>query len=345
MIFTRKKIFSILSLLAVVLFFSFFSPYDDDDEYVDKAINDFQNEYATGKLYIQIRDWDNYITCRDVPVANGGFKLCNKHTLPDYSFFIKRDSSGGDWYNDLNRLYDQFPEIHIRKDNRDQEWIKLEVTKSHAYKEDFKSDRMINSGYEYRHSESRRHYIVYKMANDSLPIIEDTSRFQYNYDWEEEINGRYQSYYTNGKKCSRHKYKIVRYAYYNKKRDGKGHTFAVDVTVTGKIEDYYPNGVKKKVVVYKDLIVREKANKELDGIKKSKRTATVIEYYKNRKLKAKGTYTDGVRDGKWLLYHENGRVKEKVEYVAGVKEGDFKEYSDRGKLLLKGKYVKGVRKE
>jgi antitoxin component YwqK of YwqJK toxin-antitoxin module len=340
--FIKKNTVTFFSLITAVLFFSFFSSSSVDD-YVDGPINDFKNEYATGKLYIKVKNWDAYITCRDLPVSNGSFKLCDKHTLPEYSFFIKRDSSGGNWYNDLNRLYDYFPETTIRKENRYDEWIKQEVTKSHSFKEDFKSDRMINEGYEYRHSESRRHYIFFKIANDSLPIIEDTTKYQFNYDWEEEINGRYQSYYTNGKKHSRHKYKIIRYSYYNRKRDGKGTNFAVDVTVIGKIEDYYSNGVKKKVVEYKDQLVREKTNKELDGIKKSKRTASVVEYYKNRKLKAKGSYSGGLRDGKWQLYHLNGRLKEKVEYLAGVKDGDFKEYSDRGKLLLKGEYVKGVR--
>ncbi|WP_299213655.1 hypothetical protein [uncultured Dokdonia sp.] len=48
------------------------------------------------------------------------------------------------------------------------------------------------------------------------------------------------------------------------------------------------------------------------------------------RLIAKGTFTNGERDGKWEWYHENGKLKERGAYNNGVEQGIYQFYYDNG---------------
>ena len=323
---------------CTLFLFSIFLISFSNDSSVSLPYTDFRSEEASGNLKIYIRNFEHKVVCNSVKVANGQYKLCKNQELPEYQFFIQRQVDSGDWYIDLTRLYDYFPEINVNSDNRNKTWLKEESERSHSYREDFRSIRNEN-GYEYRHSESRRNFVIFRMANDSLPVIEDSTEYQSNYEWEESIKGNYQSYYSNGEKCFRHKYRIGRFALRSVSDYNLPEEYSVDAKIEGKIERYYPDGNKFKVVIYKDIVVFEKKAKEKEpSIKKLKREAQVKIYYNNRKLKESGTYENGIRHGKWVFYHPNGKVAEKLSYENGKKKGDFKKFSDRGSLLEKGVY-------
>jgi antitoxin component YwqK of YwqJK toxin-antitoxin module len=326
-----KRIFFLVVIAVFLISFA-------NQTTVSLPYTDFRHENASGVLKINVRNFEDKLSCLAVKVANGQYELCKNQELPEYEFFIKRQVDSGDWYVDLTRLYDYFPQIRINDDNKNKTWLKEESEKSHSYREDFRSVRNEN-GYEYRHSESRRNYVIFEMANDSLPIIEDSTKYQSNYEWDETIKGVYQSYYSNGEKCFRHKYRIGRFSIRSVSSFSLPEEYSVDVKVSGKIESYYPDGNKYKVVEYKDVVVYEKKAKDKEAsIKKIKREAYVKLYYNNRKIKAEGTYENGIRHGKWTLYHSNGNVAEKLSYENGKKKGDFKKFSDKGTLLEKGTY-------
>lgn len=327
-------LYRILFIIAAILITSSF----DEESSAYPPYTDFQSSDASGALKIYIRNFENKVKCNDVKVANGQYSLCKNQELPEYDFFIKRQIDSGDWYIDLDRVYDYFPQIRVNAGNRNKTWLKEESERSHSYRESLRSVRN-QDGYEYKHSESRSNFVIFRIANDSLPIIEDSTEYQFNYEWEEYIKGYYQSFYTNGEKSFRHRYKVNRFVFNSKSKYNLSSDYSVDVKVEGKIERYYENGNKYKVIQYKDVLAVDKdQQKDSSEIKKYKREANVKIYYINRKLQAEGTYEDGIRHGKWILYYSNGRIAEKLSYEKGKKKGDFKKFSDRGTLIEKGEY-------
>ena len=308
-----------------------------------KPVTNFMDLDASGKISLLVKTFDQNIQCDNLPVFRGDFQLCTKEILPVYHFYVNRDCTAGNWYYDITRLYDYFPTNKITKDNRLLEWIETNLTKSERFSEVFKSERVLGSGVEYKHTESRKHNIKFIVANDSMPVYEDETKFQLNYDWEESIKGKYAAFYTTGKKYQIHSYEIKRFIFRNKKIMDKGEDYLVDILATGKIEQFYINGAKQKTVEYKDVIQVNKKEKWDNYEVKSKRKAKVLECHPNKKIKAKGEYLDGLKNGKWDYYYDTGKIKEKISYHNGTPVGEYKVFSEKGTVIEKGKYEEGVR--
>lgn len=326
-----------------ILFFVLYSKVLIGQITDQKPITNFTDLEASGKISLVIKTLDQTIQCDNLPVFRGNYQLCSKDILPSYHFYIYRDCTSGNWFNDIGRLYDQFPSNKTTKENRLVEWIEINLTKSERYSETFQSERVLGSGLEYKHNESRRHNIKYILANDSLPIYEDETKFQLNYDWEEIIKGKYTSFYTTGKKYQTHTYEIKRFIFRNKKIIGKTEDYLVDILAIGKIELYYINGAKQKVVDYKDILQFNKKEKWDNYEAKIKRKAKVSEYHNSKKIKAKGEYLDGFKNGKWEYFYETGKIKEKRNYYNGIPTGEYKLFSEKGTVIEKGKYEEGVK--
>ena len=91
--------------------------------------------------------------------------------------------------------------------------------------------------------------------------------------------------------------------------------------------------------VYRENVVREfsaSENVNVDVNEESIRT-----YLKNLAAQEERRKKMALKEGPIVTYHDNGRVKEKGEYIAGRKEGVWQVYSERGKLVQTVTYKKG----
>jgi len=59
------------------------------------------------------------------------------------------------------------------------------------------------------------------------------------------------------------------------------------------------------------------------------------------KLKAEGTFSNGLLKGRWTFWHENGRKRLEGEYVSDLREGTWTEWSDRGEVVAERVFRKG----
>jgi antitoxin component YwqK of YwqJK toxin-antitoxin module len=151
---------------------------------------------------------------------------------------------------------------------------------------------------------------------------------------------------------------------------------------------YYPDGTIKTQATYLDNVA-EGVRKEFnpDGTLKAgyimrrgriigkgiiddagKKQGPWIEYYMTGVVKAKGTYTNTIRTGKWLFYHENGELKQSGYFTKdgkhtgewlwyynngllrreenllnGILHGDMVEYYTDTTIMLQGSYYQGIR--
>ena len=64
-------------------------------------------------------------------------------------------------------------------------------------------------------------------------------------------------------------------------------------------------------------------------------------YYGNQRLKEKGNYKDGKKEGLWEGYFENGQLEYKENRRDGKREGILEYYHENGKLGQKGNYKDG----
>jgi uncharacterized protein len=87
---------------------------------------------------------------------------------------------------------------------------------------------------------------------------------------------------------------------------------------------YYPTGVKRSLVVYKDGLPAE-----------------LHKWHANGKLKGEGLYQAGLRTGQWKEYGENGMLLESSEYQAGILHGQHMFYDGHGKLTRTLRYEHG----
>lgn len=163
---------------------------------------------------------------------------------------------------------------------------------------------------------------------------------------------------------------------------------APEIQTHDLITEYYANGNIKTIGSYRNNIaegVRREYNE--DGSAKAgyimhkgkiigkgiiddsgKKQGDWIEYYMNGKVRAKGSYTNHVRNGKWLFYHENGVLEQSGFFTAdgkhtglwiwyynngqlrreenlakGILDGDMVEYYTDTTVMLQGTYYQGIR--
>ena len=94
---------------------------------------------------------------------------------------------------------------------------------------------------------------------------------------------------------------------------------------------------------YKENVIREfSASGDIDAVENEESVRT---YYKNLTTKAQQQQQKKKkmvkRDGLAITYYDNGRIKEKGQYKAGKKDGDWKNYNQKGKLLTIVTYDQG----
>ena len=135
-----------------------------------KPVTNFMDLDASGKISLVVKTFDQNIQCENLAVSKGEFQLCTKEILPVYHFYISRDCTAGNWFHDITRLYDYFPSNKITKENRLMDWIETNLTKSEKYSEVFKSERILGSGVEYKHSEGRKHNIKFILSDKKFKI-------------------------------------------------------------------------------------------------------------------------------------------------------------------------------
>jgi hypothetical protein len=62
------------------------------------------------------------------------------------------------------------------------------------------------------------------------------------------------------------------------------------------------------------------------------------EYYSNGKVKLRGVYKNGKRDGDWNYFYENGNLWSMGEYTNGVRNGLSNVFYQNGVLRMEGNY-------
>lgn len=118
---------------------------------------------------------------------------------------------------------------------------------------------------------------------------------------------------------------------------------------TAKIEAYYPNGKKSRVLeVEKAEFVNEYIEYYANGNVESKTmyendesTGEEVKYYENGKIKSVANYLLGELNGVKKDYYKNGALKSEYIYKNNEKTGAYTKYNNQGVLLEKGSCVGG----
>lgn len=304
-----------------------------------ETITNYKDPTANGSLILNIRDDSTRYLCDKLIVKGGEIELCEGNKEVNYDYFIKRNVIDSSWLNNVLREYDvwmELPEVPGKA-----AWLNYEKTGTHSYKEDFTGADQ-KTGLTYKHHESRKHLINYTFANPKGKVYHDDSKFQFQYDWEENIKGRFESLYQDGLKKFRHNYEINRLMAMDKSFSGKMKT-TIDAQITGTIQSYYPNGKKKAIVTYTDRYVAEKTEADNSRkLTKANREGEKSMFRENGKLYCKGAFNIKGIDGKLEYYGPKGLAIVKVEtYEDGVLNGKVIEYYLDGSTKLKGEYKNG----
>ena len=272
-------------------------------------------------------------------MKTGTVEMCDNNSVIPYKYYIKRNVINSSWLNDVLREYDIWMEIPELPGKA--AWLNYEKTGTHAYKEDFTGVDQ-KTGLTYKHHETRKHLITYTFANPNGKVYHDDSKFQFQYDWEENIKGRFESLYTDGLKKFRHNYEINRLMAMDKGFCGKMKT-NIDAQITGTIQSYYPNGKKKTIVTYTDRYIAEKTDLDKERkLLKAQREGEKSMFRENGKLFCKGPFNINGLNGKVEYYGPKGQVVVKIEtYKDGVLEGGVTEFYLDGTTKLKGEYKAG----
>lgn len=304
-----------------------------------ETITDYRSPAANGKLILQVRNDSLKYVCDNIQVEKGLIKTCDNNPIVDYSYFIKRNVIDSSWLNDALREYDNF--IEVDDQGQKAPWLSYEKKSTVAYKEDFTSNDQ-KTGITYKHHETRKNLITYTFANPKGKFFHDDKKYQFQYDWDENIKGRFEAFYLDGIKKFRHNYEINRIMSLDKGFSGLRKS-SIDAQIIGTIQAYYANGKKKSVVTYTDRFVSEKVPES--GVRKlikSSREGEKMVYRENGKLFCKGSFNINGVDGKLEYFGPKGVAIIKVEtYDSGVLNGKVTEFYLDGTVKLKGEYKAG----
>lgn len=320
----------------------------------------YQSLQANGKLTLQVRNDSVKYVCLDMQVVNGNVEVCDSNPLIDYQFFIKRDVIESNWLNDILRPYEIFPDVSGSGSSKP--WLSFEAPANYSYKEDY-TDVSQKTGLTYKHHESRKNIVYYNIANPNHKVFLDSEKYHFQYDWDENIKGRFESFYPNGLKKFRHKYEINRIMSLDKNYEATKSKYNIDVQISGTIESYYDNGKKRAVVSYVDRYVVEKNEEEKeDKLTKASREGEKTSYYETGRVYSKGafnkngahgvlnyynkkgvlikleTYKNGLLNGKYVEYFVDGTIKVKGAYALGAKSGVWQEFNPSGEKVSQNKY-------
>ncbi|MBN2611759.1 MAG: toxin-antitoxin system YwqK family antitoxin [Bacteroidales bacterium] len=106
------------------------------------------------------------------------------------------------------------------------------------------------------------------------------------------------------------------------------------------VEDKLSLYTGKCRVVYSDTDL----TKEILSFRKGKLQGDAVYFYKNGKLKWKGTYKNGFISGTWEYWNENGEKLYEVNYHNDTLEGVFKSWYPNGLLKEQGSYENNRKK-
>lgn len=92
------------------------------------------------------------------------------------------------------------------------------------------------------------------------------------------------------------------------------------------MKSFYENGVQKATGFYR--------NKKKHGTWK---------YYspETGNLVSEESYSNGIKDGVWIVYYPSGKVASKVVWENGLRNGEWKEFFENGQLKLSATFVDG----
>lgn len=297
---------------------------------------------ANGFLKLQVRNDSTRYICPEIKVINGVFSACDTHQIVKYKYFINREVIDSNWLVNPIRLYDYFP----KKGDPESEtnWFAIEHKSSNSNKEDFVSNAQ-KAGITYRHHESKKNFVTYTIANPSQKAFSNETKFQYQYDWEENVKGKYESFFTDGSKKFRHKYVLTRFMAFDKKASSLQRQSNCDITLSGVIESYHETGKKKQVVIYNDFYVTEKKLNKKRITVKSQRTGQRKTYYESGKLLCEGSISFKGYEGEVVFYSLKKEIIKTTNYKNGVLDGKIKEFypGPDGVIKSKGQYKAGVK--
>ena len=342
---------------TIILLFSLISFGFNNEQ--ENGITTCYSPLANGVLKLQVRNDSLKYICQNIKIRNGLFKACDTNSIIKYDFYIRRQEIDSNWLVNPIKLNTFFPET--KGNDSKIKWISFEYKKSYHYKEDFVSDQQ-KMGVTYRHQASKKNFVNYAIANSSEETYTDETKFQFQYDWEENIKGKYESFFYDGTKRFRHKYLATRFMALDKKLNSKEQQSNCDITLSGVIESYYQTGKKKEVVIYNDLYITEQKNNKKRITIKAERNGERKTYYESGKLFSSGNinfkgyqeevlyfspkkiiiktanYKDGLLHGKYKEFYENNTIKAKGQYNLGEKSGKWQYFDKEGKKTTSSQF-------
>jgi len=60
---------------------------------------------------------------------------------------------------------------------------------------------------------------------------------------------------------------------------------------------------------------------------------------KERFINLRGTFRDGLREGRWFTYYQNGSIKDVMHYSRNLMEGEYRNFDYKGNLEILGNFV------
>lgn len=60
---------------------------------------------------------------------------------------------------------------------------------------------------------------------------------------------------------------------------------------------------------------------------------------KERYINLKGSYKNGLREGRWIVYYQNGSIKDVINYRNNLMHGEYRHFNYRGSLETLGNFV------
>lgn len=83
-----------------------------------------------------------------------------------------------------------------------------------------------------------------------------------------------------------------------------------------------------------DTYVNGQIKQELAG-------ETMIHYFKNGKIKARGPYINGKMEGRWEFFRETGELWQTGELALGIKRGEWIRYDRDGQQEYRETFING----
>ncbi len=328
---TIIKNIRLVLILSILISFSFGTEKNT-------GVTSCESPLANGILKLQVRNDSVKFMCQEIKVRNGVFQACDTHSLASYTFYIHRQKINSEWLVDPIKLNDFFPKTETKESNT--KWFNFEYKKSYNHKEDFTSDQQ-KTGVTYRHHESKKNFVNYVIANPKEKPYSNESKYQFQYDWEENIKGKYESFYGDGTKRFRHKYLATRFMALDKKANSKEQQSNCDITLSGVIESFYETGKKKEVVIYNDLYITEQKPKKERITIKSERTGERKTFYESGKLFSSGKFNFKGYQGEVIYFSLKKIIIKSTNYKDDLLHGKYKEFNEDNTIKTKGQYISG----